>query len=210
VSFHGRFPSLVSLRVLDSSPPGPFPFCTLRVSWASPLVRRLASTPGRIKFLSYGPTDSLPVAPHPTFGGLNSSFPSVTQLPSAFNQSSVWLRGISPPFQMRSRAHGRRRLAAVARQERNEPRSARRTRAAWTAGNRIRSGLRPYACEPAVHACVPAVHTCVPGGTRVRTGGSRVCSGWNTGVNRWFPRVFRAEHVCEPVVPACVPGGTRV
>src|SRR5829696_4754998 len=73
--------------------------------WASPLVRRLARTSSRIEFLTYGPTDSPPVALHPTFGGLNSSFPSVTQLPLAFNQSSVWLRGISPPIQMRSRAH---------------------------------------------------------------------------------------------------------
>jgi hypothetical protein len=30
---------------------------------------------------------------------------TTTQLRSAFNQSSVWLRGFSPPFQMRSRAH---------------------------------------------------------------------------------------------------------
>ena len=73
--------------------------------WASPFIRRLARTPGRIEFLTYGPTDSPPVAPHPTFGGHDSSFPSVTQLPLAFNQSSFWLRGISPPIQMRSRAH---------------------------------------------------------------------------------------------------------
>ena len=78
---------------------------------ASSFVRRLAKTSGRIEFLSYGPTDSPPVAPHPTFGGHDSSVPSVTQLPSAFNQSSVWLRGISPPFQVRSRAHERRRPA---------------------------------------------------------------------------------------------------
>src|SRR6266478_6484537 len=67
--------------------------------------RRLAKTPGRIEFLSYGPTDSPPVALHPTFGGHDSSIPSVTQLPLAFNQSSVWLSGISPPFQMCFRAH---------------------------------------------------------------------------------------------------------
>lgn len=30
---------------------------------------------------------------------------TATQLRSAFNQSSVWLRGFSPPFQVRSRAH---------------------------------------------------------------------------------------------------------
>src|SRR5262245_23427531 len=35
----------------------------------------------------------------------------VTQLPSAFDQSSVWSRGISPPFQVRSRAHERWPLA---------------------------------------------------------------------------------------------------
>jgi len=73
--------------------------------WASPFIRKLARTPGRIEFLTYGPTDSPPVALHPTFGGHDSSVPSVTQLPLAFNQSSVWLRGISPPLQMRSRAH---------------------------------------------------------------------------------------------------------
>jgi hypothetical protein len=77
--------------------------------WASPFARRLAKTGGRIEFLSYGPTDSPPVALHLTFRGLNSSVLSVTQLPSAFNQSSVWLRGLSPPIQVRSRAHARRR-----------------------------------------------------------------------------------------------------
>jgi hypothetical protein len=104
MSFHGRFTSLVSSRS------GLFPgraVSRLHPSglWASPLASRLARTSGRIEFLSYGPTDSPPVALHPTFGGLNSSFPSVTQLPSAFNQSSVWLRGLSPPIQMCSRAH---------------------------------------------------------------------------------------------------------
>ncbi len=34
---------------------------------------------------------------------------ATTQLRSAFNQSSVWLRGFSPPFQMCSRAHERGR-----------------------------------------------------------------------------------------------------
>ena len=69
---------------------------------ASPLASRLAMTSGRIEFLTYGPTDSPPVALHATFKPAGSS---VTQLPSAFNQSSVWLRGFTPPSQMRSRAH---------------------------------------------------------------------------------------------------------
>ena len=64
---------------------------------ASPFVRRLARTSGRIEFLVVR-TDRL------TF---RCSPPrlTTTQLRSAFNQSSIWLRVFSPPLQVRSRAH---------------------------------------------------------------------------------------------------------
>jgi hypothetical protein len=59
------FFSLVSSRVLGSPPsvsrPRPQAFS------ASPLPSGVAKTPGRIDFLSYGPTDSPSVALHPAF-----------------------------------------------------------------------------------------------------------------------------------------------
>ena len=64
---------------------------------ASPLASRLAKTQGRIEFLVVR-TDRL---------AFRCSPPrlTTTQLRSAFNQSSIWLRVFSPPLQVRSRAH---------------------------------------------------------------------------------------------------------
>jgi hypothetical protein len=64
---------------------------------ASPLASRLAKTQGRIEFL-FVRTDRL---------AFRCSPPrlTTTQLRSAFNQSSIWLRVFSPPLQVRSRAH---------------------------------------------------------------------------------------------------------
>jgi hypothetical protein len=68
------FFALASFRVLDSPRRAVSRLHPSRF-WASPLASRLATTSGRIEFLSYGPTDSPPVALHPTFGGHNFSFP---------------------------------------------------------------------------------------------------------------------------------------
>ena len=70
---------------------------------ASPLVRRLAKTQGRIGFLIVR-TDRFAFRCSPP------RLPA-TQLRLAFNQSSVWLRVFPPPLQVRSRAHERRRPA---------------------------------------------------------------------------------------------------
>lgn len=64
---------------------------------ASPLASRLAKTQGRIEFLVVR-TDRLASRCSPPRL-------TTTQLRSAFNQSSIWLRVFSPPLQVRSRAH---------------------------------------------------------------------------------------------------------
>ena len=86
---------------------GPFPVCThgylgFATSFAGSPRQR-----GRIEFLIVR-TDRL---------AFRCSPPrlTTTQLRSAFNQSSIWLRVFSPPLQVRSRAHERRRPRRLVR-----------------------------------------------------------------------------------------------
>src|SRR5258708_18844947 len=74
------------------------------VLWVSHVTSKLTTASGRIEFLSYGPADSPPAAPHLTFGVLVLISPSVTQLPSALTSQAFGLEVSHLPLMC---AHGR-------------------------------------------------------------------------------------------------------
>ena len=201
---HVRFTSLVSSRS------GLFPgraVSRLRPSglWASPFIRRLARTSGRIEFLTYGPTDSPPVALHPTFGGHDSALPSVTQLPLAFNQSSVWLRGVPPPFQMRSRAHecGGHAAAPYRHESGGMATAVQIARGAREKSRPQRHPL-PVAVEPnlSIHCSALSTHCSTP---HLGTGVSLTTRWMNRVSDAPSPRIARRSFItmrCESTGPA--------
>ena len=96
MSSHVRFLHARFFSRSGVSPQGRFPSAPLgSLGFATQPQARQDTRPNRVPFVR---TDSL---------AFRCSPPRLraTQLQSAFNQSSVWLSGLPPPLQVRSRAH---------------------------------------------------------------------------------------------------------